>query len=129
MVRVAITAVLASLAWPAAAAPFLVADPYPPSGVQPDAAFLSVSGGPVSVPNIGCTLQNVAGGVQPRCDLGGLAASGKYTLVMTVSKAGGLAGDAGGASYSAGGQASSAPFVYSVQGGTLNAPSGLRILP
>jgi non-ribosomal peptide synthetase component E (peptide arylation enzyme) len=113
----------------APAAPFLVSDPYPPTGVQPDSASLSVSGGPTAVPAIPCPLQSVAGGLQPRCDLGSLSAAGRYTLVLTVVKNAGLGSGGSEAVLSLGGQASSAPFVYTVQGGALNAPSQLRIVP
>lgn len=100
--------ILALLGGVANAAPTLTADPYPATGVQPDAATLSVNG----TQTITCTLRTVTGGVQPACDLVSITTPGTYTLVMTVTKAAGCVGN----TCSGGGSASSAPFSYIWQG-------------
>lgn len=98
-------------ALPAIAAPFLLADPYPATGVQPDAASLTVNGGaPIT-----CQLVTVAAGLQPKCDLVSIVNPGTYTLVMTVSKSGGITNTTGGATNTTGSTASSSPFVYRLQ--------------
>ena len=90
------------------AAPFLYADPYPSTGVQPDAASVTVNGG-ASAP---CVLETVTAGVRPKCDLVGITAPGTYTLVLTVSKTASITNTTGGATNTAGSVASSAPFSY-----------------
>jgi hypothetical protein len=96
------------------AAPTLTADPYPSTGVQPDAATVSVNG----TQTIQCTLKTVTGGLQPSCDLVSITAPGTYTLVMTVTKNAGCVGN----TCSGGGSASSAPFTYIWQGVNVTRP-------
>lgn len=100
------------------AAPFLLADPYPASAPQPDSASFTVNGGaPVA-----CQLVTVAGGVQPKCDLASITAPGTYTLVMTVSRAGGIVNGPNGATNTAAGSASSSPFAYRLLVGNVPTP-------
>lgn len=121
-----IFSLLASLPFAASAqaGPFLYADPYPPTSVQPDAASLTINGGtPIS-----CTLVSVAGGLQPKCDLASITTDGTYTLIMTVSKAASIATSPGGATNTAGGSASSAPFSYRLLRAPVATPA-LRVGP
>ena len=104
----------------ALAAPHLYADPYPSTVVQPDAITFTVNGGAPQA----CELVDMAGGKQPRCDLGALA-TGTYTLIMTASRA---AGCAGGTCWPAG-AASSAPFSYTRAASGVVAPTGLGLAP
>jgi hypothetical protein len=97
------------------AAPFLVSDPYPSTGAQPDSASFTVNGGtPIS-----CTVETVTGGVQPKCDLSSIKTAGVYTLVMTVTAVGGVSG---GNTYTSPGSASSAPFAYTYKSGSVSIP-------
>lgn len=115
---------LALVAGSATAAPHLYADPYPATGVQPDAAEFTVNGGAPQP----CELVSVAGGVQPKCDLAALTAPGTYTLVMTVTKAGGIINTPTGAVNTSGGSASSAPFRYELVIDGVGTPT-LRVAP
>lgn len=108
----------ALLAMPASAAPFLYADAYPATGVQPDAASFTINGGSP----IACQLETVAAGVRPKCDLASITTPGTYTLVVTVTKAGGIANTSGGATVTQAGSASSAPFAYRLAGGSVPTP-------
>ena len=101
------------------AAPFLYADPYPSTGVQPDAASFTVNGGAP----IACQIAAVSGAVQPKCDLGTITTPGTYTLVMTVSKAAGIVNTPGGATNTSGGSASSIPFAYKLLAGSVPTPA------
>lgn len=103
-----LTLLLALASSIASAAPFLYADPYPPTSVQPDSASFTVNGG-TPVP---CTIETVTGGVRPKCDLASITVAGSYTLVLTVAKAAAIVNGTGGATNTAGSSASSAPFVY-----------------
>lgn len=100
------------------AAPFLYADPYPPSATQPDAARFTVNG---AAP-IQCVLEAVTGGVRPKCDLASITAPGTYTLVMTVSRAAGIVNTTGGATNDPGGSAPSDPFTYVLRAGSVAKP-------
>ena len=108
----------------ASAAPFLYADPYPATGVQPDTASLIVNGGAP----IQCQLVTMTAGLQPKCDLGSITTVGTYTLVMTVAKAASITTTPGGATNTGGGTASSAPFTYVLRSGNVSAPV-LRVAP
>ena len=100
------------------AAPFLYADPYPSTATQPDSASLSVNGGaPIS-----CLLEMVTGGKRPKCDLASITSPGTYTLVMTVSVAGGIVNGTNTATNTQAGSASSAPFSYTLKGGSVATP-------
>ena len=90
------------------AAPFLYADPYPVTAVQPDAASLTINGNAPSP----CVLETVTAGIRPKCDLAGITAPGTYTLVLTVSKAASIVNTTGGATNTTGSSASSVPFSY-----------------
>ena len=93
---------------PAMAAPFIVADPYPATGVQPDSASFTVNGGsPVA-----CALETVSGGVRPKCDLASITTPGTYTIVVTVTKNPSITNGTNTATNTAGSVASSAPFAY-----------------
>lgn len=107
--------IAALLASNAMAAPFLVSDPYPATGPQPDKASFTVNGGTP----INCTIETVSGGIQPKCDLTSIGTAGVYTLVMTVTATGGVAG---GNTYTAPGSASSAPFAYTYKSGSVSIP-------
>lgn len=100
------------------AAPFLYADPYPSTGIQPDAATVTINGGAAQP----CQLVTVTNGLQPKCDLASISAAGTYTLVMTVTKAGGIVNTPGGATNTTGGTASSSPFTYRFQPGAVPGP-------
>jgi hypothetical protein len=104
-------ALVLALALPALAQQ-LVADPYPAAGA-PDACAVAVSAGPVSVPNIACTLPAVSGGVRPTCPLASLTTFGTYTLVLTCTRAGGVANGTDSGTFTTPGSASSRPFAYS----------------
>jgi hypothetical protein len=110
-----------------AAAQQLTADPYPAAGA-PDACRLAVSDGPVSVPEIACTLPAVSGGVRPTCPLVSLTTFGKYTLVLTCTRAGGVANGTDSGSYTTPGSASSRPFAYSYAVAPVAAPV-VRLAP
>jgi len=110
----------------AQAAPFLIADPFGPDSatvMQPDAASISINGGPP----IACTLAAVAapaGGKRPVCDLASITASGTYPIVLTVSRAPSCANTGPNAGQcTAGGSASSAPFGYTARSGSVAAPT------
>lgn len=93
---------------PAMAAPFLIADPYPATSVQPDSASFTVNGGsPVA-----CLLEAVTGGLRPKCDLASITTPGTYTLVLTVTKNAAITNGANTATNTAGSVASSTPFSY-----------------
>lgn len=114
MKKIFIASILGLITSAAIAAPTLTADPYPATGVQPDAATLSVNG----TQTINCTLKTVTGGIQPSCDLVSITTPGTYTLIMTVTKAAGCVGN----TCSGGGSASSAPFTYIWQGVNVTRP-------
>lgn len=103
----------------AQAAPRLLADPYPATGVQPDTAAVTINGGAP----LACTLVAVTGGLQPQCDLVSITNPGTYTLVMTVTKAASIVNTPGGAVNSPGGSASSAPFSYRLQAAGVAGPT------
>ena len=65
-------------AWPS---PFVVSDPYPASGVQPDGFAVSVDGGAV----VEYPAQAVTGGVRMYFDIGGLPA-GSHTITVRAYK-------------------------------------------
>lgn len=65
----------------AVAAPFVVSDPYPASGVQPDGFAVSVDGGAV----VESPAQAVTGGVRMYFDIGGLPA-GSHTITVRAYK-------------------------------------------
>ena len=115
---------LTTASFTASAAPFLYADPYAATGVQPDTASLTVNGGAP----IQCQLMTVTAGLQPKCDLGSITTVGTYTLVMTVAKAASITNTTGGATNTGGGTASSAPFSYVLRSGNVSAPV-LRVAP
>lgn len=125
MIKNLLLAVLLAACGLAHAAPILLADPYPASGVQPDSATLSVNGGST----ITCTLPTVTGGVQPTCDLVSITSPGTYTLVLTVTKNPITVTTADGATTTPGGSASSSPFVWRRLAGGVSAPASLKIAP
>ena len=122
--RSAILAAMVAAAGAANAAPFLYADPYPPTATQPDTARFTINGGaPIS-----CTLETVTGGIRPKCDLASITTPGTYTLVMTVSKAATITNGTGTATNDPGGSASSDPFAYVLRAGSVSKPA-LSVAP
>lgn len=110
-----VAAVLFAASMAAQAAPFITGQVYP----SLDAATVSVNG----ANPIACVLTAATGGVQPRCDLASIVTPATYTLVMTVSKAAGCTNGTNTATCASGGTASSAPFSYVWQGGSVPVPT------
>jgi hypothetical protein len=117
-------ALLALLVALPAAAVDLYAQVYPPTGVQPSSAGLTINGGAVQA----CQMLTVTGGVQPKCSLSSITTPGTYTLVMTVSTAASIVNGDNTATNTIGGSASSAPFAYLLRVGTAGAPQ-LVVMP
>jgi hypothetical protein len=116
--------ILLLAATPAMASPFLYADPYPSTSVQPDSASLTVNGGsPVA-----CILETVTAGIRPKCDLSSITTPGTYTLVMTVTKSASITSGTNTATNTAGSSASSAPFSYRLITAPVAGPA-LRVAP
>jgi hypothetical protein len=109
---------------PAQAAPFLLADAYPPTVTQPDSASFTVNGGAA----IACTIETVTAGKRPKCDLASITTPGTYTLVLTATKAPSIVNAPNTATNDAGGSASSAPFAYVFKSGGVSLPS-LTVTP
>lgn len=107
-----------------AANPFLVADPYPATGTQPDGASVTVNGGSP----LNCTIETVTGGVRPKCDLASITTPGTYTLVLTVTRSAGCTSTANGSTCTAAGSASASPFSYVWRAGTVSPPAA-RVEP
>lgn len=106
------------------AAPFLMANPYPSTVTQPDGASYTINGGtPVA-----CTIETVAGGVQPKCDLAGITAAGTYTLVMTVTRSANIVNGTNTGTVTQAGSASSVPFSYVLRSGAVTGPT-LTVAP
>lgn len=96
-------------ALPAAAAPFLVCDPYPPNAAQPTEFVVTVSGvtNPIVTPAV-----DVTGGKALRLDLGPLNLTGQRTVTAQARNAWGES-------------ASSAPFVFTA--GAPLSPTGIGL--
>lgn len=102
----------------AIAAPTLTAAPYPPNSIQPHAAMFTVDGGPPKA----CSLVQVAGGLQPQCDLSSITLPGTYKLVMIVTTNAECINTPSAATCSGAGSASSAPFAYTWMGNAITPP-------
>lgn len=107
--------VLALLCGSALAAPTLTAALYetPPAGI-----VFTIDGGTPQA----CTLAQVTGGWQPRCDLAGITQPGTYTLVMTATNNAECVNTPNAATCSGAGSASSAPFAYKWRGSSVPVP-------
>lgn len=97
----------------------LYADPYPSTGVVPDAASFTVDGGSA----LACSLVAVTGGLQPQCPLTSINAPGTYILVMTVTKAGSVTNGTNTGTVTTTGSASSANFTFVLKIGNATPPT------
>ncbi len=124
MKRITLFLALALATLACSAAPFLVADSYPTTSVQPDSASLTINGGS---PQACALVADSSGAVQPKCDLAGITAAGSYTLVLTVSRSYQVTNTTGGGTVTQASASSSGPFVYRLVSGALPAVTAPRL--
>lgn len=121
---------MAALLFPSSASadPFLISDAYTVNGSDPDACSLNVSGGPVAVPTVTCTIVPGTGTEQPKCDLGSISVVGTYTLTMTCTRDAKTINTAGGGSFVPAASATSSPFAYRLDGAAIVSPQNVRLI-